>query len=92
MCCPVHGRRSGAGQPVGAEDFQRSYLAPIFREIRELSLCFTDFNLVYANRSCNRVAHMLAKQVTDDIRLGEWHSAPTCIDLLLTEDCNPVNE
>jgi hypothetical protein len=47
---------------------------------------------MYANRFYNRVAHMLAKQVTDDIRLGEWHSAPKCIDLLLTKDCNPVNE
>ena len=73
---------------MGVGDFQRSYLAPIFREIRELSLCFSDFNLMYANRSCNRVVHMLAKQVTGDIRLGEWHVAPTCIDHLLTEDSN----
>ncbi|CAD6273370.1 unnamed protein product [Miscanthus lutarioriparius] len=72
--------------------YKRSYLAAIFRDIEETSVNFIDFSLMYANRSCNRVAHMLAKQVTDDIRLGEWHSAPTCIDLLLTEDCNPVNE
>jgi hypothetical protein len=44
-------------------------------DIEETSVNFIDFSLMYASRSCNRVTHMLAKQVTDDIRLGEWHSA-----------------
>ena len=71
-------------------DYQRSFLAPILSEIKELSLNFSEFILLYANRSCNRVAHLLAKQVTSDIMLGEWHAAPICIDHLLAEDCNPA--
>ncbi|CAD6260570.1 unnamed protein product [Miscanthus lutarioriparius] len=70
-------------------DFQRSFLAPILKEIRDVSSGFLDFMLICTNRACNRVAHVLAKQVTDEIRLGEWQSAPTCIQRLLTEDCNP---
>uniref|UniRef100_I1QHE3 Uncharacterized protein n=1 Tax=Oryza glaberrima TaxID=4538 RepID=I1QHE3_ORYGL len=34
--------------------------------------------------------HVLAKQVTADDRLGEWQSAPACIEHLVTEDCNPA--
>ena len=71
-------------------DYQRSFLAPILSEIKELSLHFSEFILLYVNRSCNRVAHLLAKQVTSVIRLGEWHVGPTCIDHLLTEECNLV--
>lgn len=71
-------------------DYQRSFLVPILSEIKELSLQFSEFILLYANRSCNRVTHLLAKQVTRFIRLGEWHIAPTCIDHLLTEECNLV--
>jgi hypothetical protein len=46
---------------------------------------------MYANRSCNQVAHVLARQVSDDIRMGEWHSVPSCVLHLLTEDGNPVD-
>jgi ribonuclease HI len=69
---------------------QRSHVAPIIKEIIDLSSGFDEFTLMYASRSCNRVAHVLAKEVTDVDRLGEWQSNPTCIDHLLTEDCNTV--
>lgn len=69
----------------------RSCISPIIRDIRELSAVFLDFSLVYTNRSCNQVAHVLDRQVSDDNRMGEWHSsAPSCISHLSTEDCNPV--
>jgi hypothetical protein len=55
--------------------FQRSYLAPILREIRDISAGFHDFSLMYANRVCNQVARVLSKQVTDVDRLGVWHEA-----------------
>jgi len=45
---------------------------------------------MYVNRVCNRVAHALAKQVSDGNRVGEWQLAPTYIANLLTEDCNHV--
>jgi hypothetical protein len=67
---------------------QRSRIAPIIREIRELSMCFSAFNLMYTSRSYNRVAHTLAK-VSGDNRLGEWQSTPACVVHLLAVDCNP---
>jgi ribonuclease HI len=70
---------------------QRSRIVSIIRETREISLCFADFSIFYISRSCNRVAHTLAKQVSDDNRLGEWQLAPACVDHLLTHDCNPVD-
>jgi len=70
-------------------DNQRSCLAPILREIREISSCFLDFNLIYAGPLCNRIAHKLAQQATDDYRVVEWQVVPTCIINLLAEECNP---
>lgn len=57
-------------------DYHRSFLAPILAEICELSSGFHDFALVYASRFCNRIAHELAKQVTEDNREGEWQIPP----------------
>jgi hypothetical protein len=45
---------------------------------------------MYANRVCNQLAHVLANQVTYVVRLGVWQEAPTCIQHLLTEGCNPA--
>jgi hypothetical protein len=70
-------------------DNQRSCLAPILREIREISSCFIDFNLLHASRVCNCIAHKVAQQATDDHRVVEWHVVPTCIINLLAEECNP---
>ena len=66
------------------------FIVPIIREIRELSTVFLYFSLMYSNRSCNHVAHGLAKQVSEDNTLGEWQLAPTCIVHMLTEDCDHV--
>jgi len=37
----------------------------------------------------NQVAHVIAKQVSGDDRLGEWQLAPTCVVHMLASDCNP---
>ena len=58
----------------GMGELQRSRVSPIIREIRELCTVFHAFSLVYANRSCNHVAHTLAKQVSKGNRVGEWHT------------------
>lgn len=50
---------------------QRSRIAPIIREAREICLCFIDFALMFTSRSCNRVAYTLAKQASGEDRLGE---------------------
>jgi hypothetical protein len=44
-------------------DLQRSRVSLIIREITELCTIFHAFFLVYTNRSCNHVAHTLAKKV-----------------------------
>jgi ribonuclease HI len=55
---------------------QRSHVAPIIRDIIELSSSFNDFTLMYASRSCNRVAHVLAKQGNiDDNSLSVEHTS-----------------
>lgn len=41
---------------------QRLRVAPIIRETRDISSSFSAFTLLYSSRSCNRVAHTLAKQ------------------------------
>ena len=69
-------------------DNPRSCLAPILWEIRKFSSGFLDFTLLYASRSCDRIAHVLAKQVTGDTRLGEWQFATACIVNLLAKECN----
>ena len=68
---------------------QRSRIASIIRETRELSFSLVDFSVTFTSRACNRVAHVLAKQVLGDNRLGEWQLAPTCVVHLLALDCNP---
>jgi hypothetical protein len=69
-------------------ELQRSSISPIIKDIKDISVFFLDFSLMYANRACNHVAHTLAKQVSDGNRTGEWLLAPSCIANLLTEDCN----
>lgn len=68
--------------------FQRSHVAPILEEMRDLSSNFTEFVLMFAPRTCNRIAHLLAKQVLGESRVDEWHEAPSCINNLLADDCN----
>ena len=68
---------------------QRSRIASIIRETRELSSSFVNFYVTFTNRARNRVAHVLAKQVLCDNRLGEWQLAPTCVVHMLALDCNP---
>jgi len=68
---------------------QCSRIASIIRETRELSSSLVDFFVTFTSHACNRVAHVLAKQVSGDDRLGEWQLTPTCVVHLLASDCNP---
>lgn len=77
-----------AGDAMGGGANQGLCIVLIIMEIRELSVSCIVFTLMYTSRSCNRVAHTVAKQVLDDNRLGVWQNAPTCIAHLLTGDCN----
>ncbi|CAD6236843.1 unnamed protein product [Miscanthus lutarioriparius] len=70
-------------------DQQRSSVMSILKEIKELSTLFQEFKFSFPSRSCNRVAHALAKQVTCETRVGWWSIAPACVSGLLSSDCNP---
>ena len=68
----------------------RSTIGPILEEIRVLSRGFESFKFSYVTRSCNEVAHTIAKQVTGMTRLGWWSCVPACVMNLVTRECNSV--
>lgn len=59
------------------KELQRSLLDPVLVEIDELRLAFSESVFKYVNRSCNKVAHVLAKQVTRTNQSEQWHEMPT---------------
>lgn len=71
-----------------AGETQRSSVMTIIKEIQELSSLFLDFKFSFISRTCNKVAHVLAKQVTSDTQTGWWQFAPDCVSALLADDCN----
>lgn len=73
-----------------AGDAQHSSVLPILREIRDLSSTLQEFKFSFINRKCNRVAHTIAKQVSNVTRVGWWSQTPACVAALLLADCNPV--
>jgi hypothetical protein len=42
-------------------DAQRSAIGPVLEEINALSLAFHSFSFYFVNRTCNKIAHVLAK-------------------------------
>lgn len=51
---------------------QRSVIGSVLTEIKELRLVFSGFVFKFASRNCNKVTHLLAKQVTDTHRSEMW--------------------
>jgi hypothetical protein len=67
-------------------DAQRSTLGPVLEEINALSLALHSFSFSYVNRTYNKIAHVLAKQVSKTHRMEMWHVTPACVeDLLISE-------
>jgi len=65
---------------------QRSAIGPVLEEINALSLAFHSFSFSYVNRSSNKIAHVLAKQVSKTHRTEMWHVTSACAeDLLVSE-------
>jgi len=62
-----------------AEEHQRSSVLAVLREIQELSSLFQNFTLSFSGRNCNRVAHVLAKQVSGSVPSGRWYETPECV-------------
>ncbi|OEL21313.1 hypothetical protein BAE44_0017666, partial [Dichanthelium oligosanthes] len=73
----------------GKLETQRSAITSTLREIQDLSLLFSGFVFTYGSRTCNKVAHVLTKQVTSTSRTGVWQEAPNCVRDLLQSECNP---
>ena len=71
---------------------QRSSVVTIMKEIREFSSLFYEFKFSFISRTCNKVAHVLAKQVTSETQTGWWQFAPDCVSALVTADCNSMND
>ena len=68
------------------KESQRSVIDPILKEIDEVCLAFQEFSISFVSRSCNKLAHVLAKQVSASHPLGTWHVTPTCVfDLIMFE-------
>ena len=49
---------------------------------------FQDFKISFISGTCNKVAHVLAKQVTSETQTGWWQFAPDCVSALMAADCN----
>ena len=62
-----------------AAEHQRSSVLALLREIQELSSLFQNFTLSFSGRNCNRVAHVLAKQVSGSVPSGRWYETPECV-------------
>jgi hypothetical protein len=70
----------------GKRETQRSIVGPIISEMDDIRLAFSEFSFNFASRSCNRIARILAKQVTDTHSSVVWHVTPACVrDLILYE-------
>jgi ribonuclease HI len=68
------------------KELHPSLLDPVLTEINELKLAFSEFVFKFVSRSCNKIAHVLAKQVTHTNQSEVWHETPTCVrDLMLSE-------
>ena len=68
------------------QHLQRSIADPVLKEIEDLSLAFHEFIISFGNRIYNKVAHVLAKQVSSTHRLEVWHVTPACVsDLVMFE-------
>ena len=46
------------------KESQRSIIDPILKEMEEISLAFQEFSFSFISRSSNKVAHLLARQVS----------------------------
>jgi ribonuclease HI len=67
---------------------QRSAISAILGDIKEISRSFDEFDLMYASRTCNRVAHECAKRVSREHSVEEWHVISPALMDLLAQDCN----
>lgn len=68
---------------------QRSIADPVLKEIDGLRLAFHDFSVFHVKRECNKVAHVLAKQVSSTHQMEMWHVTPLCVLELVESEASP---
>ena len=74
-----------------ADSAQRSIIYPILQQMRDISLSFSGFNLVYVSRSCNRLAHESAKLVNPGCVVLEWRNEIPLALRGIIESCNSAH-
>jgi len=68
------------------KESQRSIIDPILKEMEEISLAFQEFSFSFISRSSNKVAHLLARQVSSSHCSEVWRVTPACVyDLIMVE-------
>jgi hypothetical protein len=68
------------------KETQRSVIDRILKEMEEISLAFQEFSFSFISRNCNKVAHLLARQVSSSHCWELWHVTPACVyDLIMVE-------
>ena len=67
------------------KESQRSIIDPILKEMEEISLAFQEFSSFFISSS-NKVAHLLAHQVSSSHCSEVWRVTPACVyDLIMVE-------
>jgi hypothetical protein len=74
-------------------DGERSLIAGIWHEIKELSRVFTSFDISFVNREGNEVAHWCAKLASRSSPRCVWSEYfPSDLLRIAHKDCNSVVE
>ena len=68
---------------------QKSEIAPLLRQMEEMSQSFEFFSLRFVSRDCNKLAHECARLVSTNSQVKEWHVAPPRLRDIINIDCNP---
>ena len=68
------------------KESQRSIIDPILKEMEKISLAFQEFSFSFISKSSNKVAHLLARQVSSSHCSEVWRVTPACVyDLIMVE-------
>ena len=82
-----------AQQPVNlwkSSTYERSEVAAVLLDERELTGNFQSFSLNFVPREANELAHLCAKQCSSVRRRCFWvNYIPTFLDACIKKDCNP---
>jgi hypothetical protein len=61
---------------LGSTDFDRSVHGQLIQEVKSLLWSFAEYQIRHVRRSCNSVAHILAKEGCDNNVCMVWVGSP----------------